>query len=270
MKAIYCYKFMDKFWKPKDEYFWRLAKLSIDYSKQFHTTVLYSDKRTYDIFSSKGLVFDEWVDMTKQFNRITIHNYCMAKIESMIQQTSPYVVLDLDILLFEKIQPTHSITFGFKEVNTTSVDTLHAKTSHIEYVNEYYKKYYDIFRTNIIDTPVNFDWCTFPNNSIVIVNNPKIVSEVYKHILNMLGDDIYKIPPTYTAQFYEQFLFYNYLRYYNVDIGFVYDKTPNPKFDKKEKDFNHLYSNKFLHLESYDKNKDMQSVIDYLSKKTII
>lgn len=258
---------MEQFWKPKDEYFWNLAKLSVEYSNKFYTTVLYSDKRTYDIFTSKGIVFDEWVDMSKEFHKITIHNYSMAKIESMIRQTTPYVVLDLDILLFEKIHSPHSVTFGFKEVDTTSIDTLHAKGSHLDYINEYYKKYYDRFRNNVVDTPVDFDWCVFPNNSIVIVNNPHIVSEVYQYILNLLGDDIYKIPPTYTAQFYEQFLFYNYLKYYNTDIGFIYDKTPNPKFDKKENDFKHLYSNKFLHLESYDKDSDMRSVIDYLKKQ---
>ena len=52
--------------------------------------------------------------------------------------------------------------------------------------------------------------------------------------------------------------------------GYVAALTPIPEFENFYFTPNHLYSNKFLHLESYDKNKDMQSVIDYLSKKTII
>lgn len=268
MKAIYCYKFMDTFWKPKDEYFWKLAKLSVNHTKKYYTTVLYADRKTKSLFRENGIEFNEFVDMTREFDKVRIHSYCMPKILSMIKQTTPYVVMDLDIILFEKIQPTNSVTFGFKEVDTSIEDSLEAKKWQIPYVEEYYENYYNKFRLNVKDTPVKFDWCVFPNNSLVFVNNPYIVSKTYQTILDMLGEDVFKIPPVYSAQFYEQFLFYNYLKYYNTDVGFVYDKKPpRPHYDKKENDFNHLFSNKFLHLESYHRDEDMHTVIDYLEQQ---
>lgn len=252
-KAIYSYKNIKKYWKQPTDVFYNLAKFSVELTKRHYTTVLYCDKPTHKLFTSKGIEFDEviYLDTLKQVNE---NNYGMSKILAMMEQTEPYIILDLDTLLFEPIETPHSITYGYKEGEPE-------KISGKEYINEYYLRPYTNLKNRI---DIDLDWTTFPNNSLVVVKNPFIVREIYEKILKIVDGDYLMT----TVQLYEQQLLYNYLKLYNVDIGFLYETQPVGE-QTDLYDVNMALSKKFAHLDYYFRQPSCEILIRDLQKKLL-
>lgn len=267
MKAIFAYKILDHFWKPKDEYFWKIAKLSVEQASYFYTTVLYADKDTYEVFLQKGIRFDEYVDSTELFEGVSEHTYGLTKVLTMIEQKSAYIMLDLDTVIFSHVTSNEHIAYGHKEINVSLQKPISSKISDVKYLEEYYKNSYDLFCNTFSLVLEHVDWDNYPSNSLVIVNSPRLVAEVYKKILAILGRELKEIPPKYTVQFYEQFLFYNLLREYNIKIEFLYDSPPG-EFLTEESRLIDIFSYKYLHLDRYMDNK-VKKIVDLVTKKTL-
>lgn len=268
MKAIFAYKILDHFWKPKDEYFWKIAKLAVKQASYFYPTVLYADKNTFEIFKKNGIVFNEFVDSTELFRDVTEHTYGLTKVLTMIQQTSAYIMLDLDTVVFSRVSTNGHIAFGHKEINVSLQKPISSKISDVEYLQEYYKDSYDLFSNTYSLKLEHVDWVNYPSSSLLIVNSPLLVSEVYKKILAILGRELKEIPPKYTVQFYEQFLFYNLLREYNINIEFLYDSPPG-EFLTEDSRLIDVYSYRYLHLDRYLDDR-VRKVVDLLTKKTLV
>jgi hypothetical protein len=259
MKAVFAYKILENFWKPRDDYFFKLAKVSVDYASNLYPTVLYSDKNTFDILKQNNIIFDEFVDCTEFFSIVQANTYALPKVLVMSIINYPYIMLDLDTILFEKINTSHSVTFGYKEVDLSENYPLHTHKKVLEYISIYYEKPFEHFTTFNQKVLKSYDWSVMPSNSLVIVNNPNLVMDLYKKIIKLINGK-YEF---YTVQFYEQFLFYNFLNEYKADFGFVYDSTPSPEEEKIDK-IENIYSFKFLHLDKYFKSNHQKKLIDNL------
>ena len=61
MVAIYSFKKFDGHYKPINDDFLRLAKLSVKSAKKYYKTRFYSDQESFDFFTENGIIFDEFV-----------------------------------------------------------------------------------------------------------------------------------------------------------------------------------------------------------------
>jgi hypothetical protein len=259
INAIYSYKILDKFWKQRGEDFFKLAKVSVYFSKKYYNTVLYSDYNTKAIFDEKGILFDKYFTSDELFEEVNEHTYGLSKLFAMVDQKEPYVTLDLDTVIFEEISTKAAVTYGYKEINLASKTTFPIKMLHIDYVKEYYWEYHSFFESRVSDRELEFDWTCFPSNSLIYVNNPEIVREAILDMFTLVNRDYRKM----TVQYYEQFLVYNLLKNYGTKIKFIYDYVPNPDL-KKEISYKSLVRNKFLHLDAYYRDLAFQQAIGIL------
>jgi hypothetical protein len=265
VKAIFAYKIFENYWKPKDDYFWTVARLSVEYASKFYRTCLYADTKTQKILSANGLEFDEFVDSTELFKTVTEHSYGMTKVLTMIEQTEPYIILDLDTVIFSAVNSTSHICYGHKEINLEAIKPVGDKIPDLYYLEEYYKRPYERFKLKYDLQLRDINWNYFPSNSLILVNSPFLVSQIYTEILELMSEDIFMVPPPYTVQFYEQFLFYNFFNHLKLEVDFIYQVPPGGTYD----DFVNLldlYQFKYLHLDTYDRSASTKKVIDLLKK----
>lgn len=257
MVALFAYKVLDNFWKPKDEYFWKLAKISVKAASRFYPTVLYSDSKTRDIFHAKGIKFDLYQTASNTFNMVTEHTYGLAKVYAILDQTSPFIALDLDTVLLSKPYSSAHILYGHKEIDMTVNKPLSDMQTDLDYLKKYYETSYTIFKSKHNLGIKSYDWRTYPSNSLMLVNSPELLKAVYKEILEVISEEVKIVPPIYTVQFYEQFLLYNLLKKYSIDVDFIYKDPPGVK---------NPLTWKYLHLDKYDRDEGIKKVIDLLEK----
>jgi hypothetical protein len=257
MIALFAYKILDNFWKPKDEYFWDLAKIAVKAASKFYPTVLYSDARTKGIFDKAGIEFDSYQEASKSFDIVTEHTYGLAKVCAILDQTSPYIALDLDTVLLSKPQSSAHILYGHKEIDMLVNKPISDMQLDLDYLKQYYEIPFDKFKANHSLDIKSYDWRTYPSNSLMLVNSPELIKSAYTQILQMIKGEIKTVPPIYTVQFYEQFLLYNLLKHRNADIEFIYKDPPGVK---------DYLTWKYLHLDKYDRDNDIKKVIDSLKK----
>ena len=121
MEAVYTFKKL-KHYKPFDDTFFRLAKLSLHSAKQYYSTVLYTDNDSLEFLTNGGLKFDRVVllDSIEKYKGI---NYAMPKILTMISRKEPYIHLDFDSILIEKPHSTAQVSFPFPEPDLTNITT---------------------------------------------------------------------------------------------------------------------------------------------------
>ena len=72
------------------------------------------------------------------FDSITEHTYGLAKVFTMIEQKEPYIILDLDTVLFSKIDSNSQVTYGHKEINVSTSKPIQDKITDLNYLQTYY------------------------------------------------------------------------------------------------------------------------------------
>jgi hypothetical protein len=263
--AVYTFKLL-KHYKPFDSTFFRLAKLGIFSAKQFYTTILYTDKQSYKFLKDGGLEFDQviFLDSIEEYKG---GNYAMPKILTMIERTSPYIHLDFDSILIEKPKSNSTVSFPFPEPDLTNITT----HNPYEFV---YIAYVKCFIEEVLDK-VDYEkqkrlkWDIFPNNSALIVNNPKLISDIYKEIIEDFSLElIEKINPTAVEQ---QYLL-SYLEYYELEYSF---RKPSDTFNiidyrelSDKKKFYYLDKQKYVHMSHYSWWPEISNeVLDFFYKK---
>lgn len=244
MIAVFAFKIIDNHYKPINEDFIRLAKLSVKSAKKFYKTKIYCDVNSHIFFTQNDILFDEVVIINEFIDDYPAH-YSIPKIYAMIKETEPYVLMDLDVVLFEKLESQRTITYGYSEIDLTRkhVNTpmiTWAQNSYITpFVNNIQKYYNDqeLFAMN---------WSVYPCFCVVIVKNPMIMSTIFKTIFKLIDkEDINKITPTLL----EQFLSHQYILKYNVDFGFINEDATDDSYNPNDFNILTLISNKFVHLQ---------------------
>ena len=262
MKVVFGFTHVVNHYKPINDNFFRLAKLSVKSAKKFYKTKIYCDNISLNLFKEKGITFDEVIIIDEFILKYTdnyeynSNQYSISKIYAMMNETEPYILMDFDVILMEKLESTHSITYGQPEEilngeHITLNQLLWAHDSYINPFNTHMKKYFD-------DKDIShFNWTTFPSFCVLMVKLPYFVSTIFKEIMDIVPrEEIYKIPPTLL----EQFIFHQYVLKHNVDFGFfiphIY-KDYSTNFESLD-----LISQKFLHINT--NKKDSRKNIGYL------
>lgn len=251
MEAIYSFKQIFNHYKPVNEKFYRLAKLSIALAKRYYKTKLYCDTQTFINFKKNGLVFDEIV-ILEELEKYDGKLYCIPKINAMLNQTEPYVMLDFDSLIMEKLESTHTITYGYYEVDLINKKSNDSDISWI--ISGYlepFSKVKDLFEREDLN---RFDWRQFPNTSLLMVKNPLLVKSIFNKIFNKIEKSV--VEQT-TTTLIEQFLLHQYVQMSGVDYGVFVDAPVSSNENLIEK----MHTKKYLHLDinedGFDKSLDM-------------
>jgi hypothetical protein len=260
MIAVYAYTQKDHHYKPLNESFIRLARLSVKSAKKYYKTRFYCDEPSLQFFNENGIFFDEVImvgDFVKDYPTIS----SISKIYAMMHQTEPYLLLDLDTVLLEKITSQHTITYGHPEIQINhkyiSLDTLlYTYERYLNPFNSHIRRYFD-------DLDISkMDWLMYPSFCLVMVQSPLLIRDVYLDIFNRIPKQaIAKIP----AELVEQFLCHQKLVVHKVDFAFfsnehyiMDDMRPFNTIDTLSKKYLHLNIN----------NKKIEEVLIYL--ETII
>lgn len=256
MNAIFAYNRMDYHYKPMNDDFFILAKLSVKSAKKYYNTKFYGDKYSYDLFCNKGIDFDDVIiindeDIFKYYNI-----YSISKIYGMMMETEPYILLDFDVVLFEKLESNKTITYGQPEL-------IIEEDIALKELNWVYKSYINPFDENLKDFYTkeleDFRWKVYPSFCVMMVNNPLFVSSSYKDIFNRIPQEtIHKLTPTLL----EQLLLHQYVNYHKVDYGFFIKYN----YYNIDTDFHpiKMVSKKFVHLNINEGN--IKSELEYLEK----
>jgi len=259
MKAIYSYKILDRFWKKRTEDFFKLAKISVEYTSRIFPTVLYTDAKSKEIFDREEIYFDEYIIDEEFFREVNEHTYGLSKFAIFLNHKSPYVSLDLDTVIFEKISSTDSVTYGYKEVNFTKPTDYEEKQAHIDYLTKYYWRYFMLVDDDFKKRGFKHYTDTYPSNSLVMVNNPPLMKKCAEEVLALVKKNYRK----YTVQFYEQYLLAAFLRNYQSDVGYLY--SSNPIIDLREKyELPDIFKFKFVHLDTYDRDTEVMELVNKL------
>jgi hypothetical protein len=260
MKVIYAFKqFKTEHYKPFDDTFFKLAKLSVGLAKKYYRTELYCDSESKILFEANGVYFDKVVVSDK------IENYTgsltsMAKIYAMMEQDESYIIADFDTLILQQLPQIHSIGFGYPELVNMHINTLLEQTrpdAYIDYIEKYYKGPYELHKDKF-PSWFKVDPHTSPNNCLVMVRHPFLVKAIYDDILSKFTDEeTDKTGP----MFIEQFLLYHYLKNHALDVGYLENSYINPT------EINYsLVSHRFLHFMDYHVDKLIHDKIEYISK----
>lgn len=265
MNAIYAYKEFSNHYKPLNDDFYELSKLSIISAKKYYKTVLYCDSVTNKKFIENGLLFDEVIILDKIEN-YGGNLYCIPKIMAMMEQKEPYIMLDFDSIILEPITSNHTITYGHYEVNLMN-------NSNDDVINWYHESYIKPFREHLKNYFNNdelnfFDWIKTPNFSLLIVNNPYIVNHIYRTIIDRIPLNVME---KCTATLIEQFLCHQFLNILKVDYGVLINEMYLLDFDFNNKEFNtkHFLFKKYVHININDvKIKEIIKLLgDYLQQQ---
>ena len=244
MTAIFAFKIIDNHYKPINDDFIRLTKLSVKSAKKFYKTKIYCDVNSHNFFTQNNILFDEVV-IINEFIDDYPTQYSIPKIYAMIKETEPYILMDLDVVLFEKLESSRTITYGYPEINLNRNVNLNDVTwAHDSYIKPFInniQKYYSEQELSAMN------WSIYPCFCVVIVKNPLIMSTIFKTLFKLIDiKDINEITPTLL----EQFLSHQYIIKHNVDFGFISEEATDDTYDPNDFDKLKLISNKFLHLQT--------------------
>jgi len=260
MKVIFSFKHLEnKHYKPLDDKFFNLAKLSVELAKRLYQVEFFGDRKSYESFDKKGITFDR-VTISDKLEKIPYEMSSISKIYAMMEQTEPYILADFDTLLFQKLPNKHTVTFGYPETPGVSFKMLMQEdtSSYINYIHKFYKNPFKRFSEHL---PSNFSFNldSSPNNCLVMVNAPIIISNVFEDIFKRIDlKELRLVGPMFT----EQFLLYYYLDNLGIDTGYFQEH-----FINKDKFSLDIFQHKFLHLMNYHIDENIDEKIEFIAKK---
>ena len=224
MDAIFSFKLLTTDEKFLTSELVVLARLAVISAQKYHSTFLYTDEKGAELFKRAGITFDKVV-ILPEIEKMTGTLICMPKIYAMMFHKNPYVHLDFDVWTNTKYQTSELVGFGHPEVNLNTFSKLNdIRYLTNTYLDTYEKEMYRYFDPSFSK---NWNWSLIPNHSVIIVNNPDLVKDIYNTIIGKLKKlKIDSIKATNFASFIEQFLFARYLDWYGVKYSFMYDVDP--------------------------------------------
>jgi len=215
-RVIFPYKIFPGWPLPedKDSTFWELADLAVTQANKFYETILVCDEYTKSYFEGK-LPFTK-IELSKGIEEYKGNSYGVPKLKAIIEQTEPYIMLDLDSVLFKPIGPYLNIAFGFAEVNMLHPEGVTEGMLQNAFNLYFQKDELDQIKPSLPKDTV-LKWDRIPNSSLVYVPEPKVLSDVYSEILDNHQDIIEDVSP----MLIEQFLVIQYLNHYGHRVDWV-------------------------------------------------
>lgn len=260
MKVIYSFKKLKtEHYKPLNTNFFKLAKLSVELAKKYYKVEFYGDSDSFKLFDERGIEFDKVIllDSILEYDGdIT----SMSKLLAMVEQSEPYMCLDFDTLLLQKIPETHSITYGYPEITKIhlhNILTEESQDDYLKYIDKYYKNSLEKYK-NKLPNFVNPSCSEIPNYSLFMVNHPTLIKEILNDIFTRFTKDELE---EMGAMFIEQLLIYLYLLELDIDINFLYKN--NLMVDA---DLINTIKYKFIHYIRYHEDNKFEEKINMISK----
>lgn len=278
MKVIYSYKEISNHGKSISDTFVRLARLSVELANRFYETELYCDLASKYFFEKNKIPFTRIILLDDiEYYHGSVFSY--PKIVTMLHQEEPYIHIDFDTLIFNKLEHSNHIKFAYPEVKLSPT----YDWKQIEYVYNSYILPFKKYSENNIEFHESILWNfnNIPNNSVVYVNNPYIIKNAYESILDFIGEDITtRDAIDGFAQYIEQFLLSQYLKNNKIKYGF-FENVCNFSFHASKHtfqyrtrsveslpNFNLLLNEDFIHFHNYVINEEiMLLVIEYIYKE---
>lgn len=260
MKVIYAFKDYNGYhYKPIDDRFFELARTSVQLASLPYKTEFYCDEKSKKLFEDQNINFDNVIVLD------SIQNYngpitSMSKILAMMEQEEPYMMLDFDTLLFQPIQRTHTIQYAYGEMTNLHYNDMmnYDMSEYLKHLNDYYKVHYHEYKDRF---PHDFKLSdsVSPNHSVVLVENPILVREIYQEVFTIFTKDELD---SFSPMFLEQFLLFHYIHNLGVDYKFI-QSDPFVNFSPNEHSI-HLLKHKFLHWLEYHKCKSFGKKIKHI------
>src|SRR5210317_127689 len=106
-------------------------KLSVQSANKFYKTELFCDSEGARLMKINEIPFKK-ITVVDWLDNFKIQNWGLAKLKTMEQQTTPYIHIDLDVVVLEKFKKTnYDITWGYYEVDLSRF--LEGVSSKLEY-----------------------------------------------------------------------------------------------------------------------------------------
>ena len=245
-----------------------VMRLSVESANKFYKTFVYCDKESAKLFRLNKIPFNKII-IVDWLDEFEFPNWGLAKLETMLHQTEPYIHIDFDTIITKKLKPrTEDISWGYGEIDIFKNIRLTYDT--IEHLNLYYKtaKEYEDYK--------KFDYSKIANASVIVVNSPfrikKIIEELKYKIIS------YKdIVSSEMNMFIEQFMFYQLVSTKNhLTHSFISNTNYNDlnlfwmnEIQNDKTILNNFIDNAFIHWPELDKftNTDFKFIYEILLNK---
>jgi hypothetical protein len=254
------------------EVYLRMSELSVNsIRKHYKELTLYTTPEVAELVKKRGIQYSTIdVDLFKESSSVPLGNYAIPKILCYLAQEQPFLHLDYDVVLLNKLNITQDFLIGYYDFDLVSRET---KPTDLNRLHDYYLKdlthiheYLPIEVQNTVDLRV------LPNFSIFGVKNLRLNKAIYQSILEFYNKNIEIFKKlNHTPSMVEQFLFTVYLTYY-----LNREKTVEESINIVEKQYikpqEYLNGNKhfanFLHLQSEKYDSEFLIKLDkYLNDK---
>lgn len=242
------------------ELYLKLTEISVNSILNFYNeVVLYTTPEIAKMVRERKIKYTEI--NTTLFRDINIEsgNYAVPKILCYLEQTSPFIHIDYDVVLLSKLKCSQDFAIGYYDFDfinrTIKLDELNTLQN---YYIEDFKKIHPLLLYEIQRV---VDFRLLPNFSIFAVNNVTLCKSIFKQTLSFYREnlDIFK-NLKHGPSMLEQFLFITYLRYFlnwEIDIQEVLGVFSNDVINPIEYVNNRKQYAKFLHLENIRKDGEL-------------
>lgn len=248
-----------------------LTETSVNSILQFYDeVVLYTTPAVAELIKDRKIKYTEI--NTELFN-ITAPlstNYAIPKIQCYLDQKTPFIHIDYDVILLSKIPVEKDFTIGYYDFDFTNNTVKHDQIDNL--YNYYIQDLKRIHHTLSPEIQATIDLRLLPNFSIFGVNNLTLCKTVFKEVLKFYNENKLTFEELeHAPSMLEQFLFITYLRYFlnwEVDPENVVSKVENYAIEPQEYITGSKQYAKFLHLQGPNKSHEfLNKLLKYLYER---
>ena len=205
-KVVYTYKWTDGWDKGLDNpKAVTILRKSVEQANRWYETEMCCDSKGFDIIKNLDIPFTR-IQTLHELEEYQSPNWGMTKLITIKNQLEPHIHIDMDTILLKelKFDVSKDIIWGNAE---TSLLYGKGHYSSFKHIYERYVKTAEKYEPNLLQEGV-FDFSHAPNNSLLIVNNPKLIKETIIELQERIKP-YYKTKLGELNMFMEQFLFMN-------------------------------------------------------------
>jgi hypothetical protein len=254
------------------EIYLRMSELSVNSIRKYYKEIiLYTTPEVAELVKKRGIQYSTInVDLFKENSSVPLDNYAIPKILCYLAQEQPFLHLDYDVILLNKLNITQDFLIGYYDFNLISRET---KPTDLNRLHDYYLKDLIHIHNHLpVEVQNTVDLRILPNFSIFGVKNLRLNKVIYQSILEFYNKHIEVFKKlNHAPSMVEQFLFTVYLTYY-----LNREKTVEESINTVEKQYivpqdyldGHKHFANFLHLQAEKQDLEFLKKLDhYLNGK---